>query len=66
MRRENGVYVCGKCGGSWDPGVQARRVVATGLIARRSRGRSLRLVCTRAGVTGHLRRAVPAAAGGCI
>ncbi|MGX1301394.1 hypothetical protein RKD35_002882 [Streptomyces albogriseolus] len=65
MRRENGVYVCGKCGGSWDPGVQARRVVATGLIARRTRGRSLRLTCTPAGVTGRLARTAMSAAGGC-
>jgi hypothetical protein len=28
MRREGGLYVCGKCGASWDPGAQARRVVA--------------------------------------
>ncbi|MDI9836245.1 hypothetical protein [Streptomyces sp. KAU_LT] len=65
MSREGGVYVCGKCGSSWDPGVQPQRLVAMGLIARRTRGRSLRLVCTAAGVTGHLRRRTPALVGGC-
>lgn len=65
MRLENGVWVCGKCGSSFDPGVQGRRLVATGIIARRPHGRSLRVVCTAAGVTGHLRRTAPAGAGRC-
>jgi hypothetical protein len=66
MGRENGVYVCGECGSSFDPGVVgSRRVVAAGIIARRTRGRSLRLVCTAAGVTGRLVRSTSVAAGGC-
>jgi hypothetical protein len=66
MRREGGVYVCGKCGASWDPGVQPRLLVAAGLIVKRARGRSLRLAVTARGVTGYLRPARGVAAvGGC-
>lgn len=65
MRLDGGMWVCRKCGSSFQGVVQGRRVVATGLIARRTRGRSLRVTCTAAGVTGHLRRTTtPAAAGG--
>lgn len=63
MRQEGAKFVCGKCGGWFQPGIQGRRLVAAGVIARRVGGRSLRLNCTPAGVTGHLRR-TPAAAGG--
>lgn len=65
MTLENGVWVCRKCGSFCDPGIQGRRLVAVGIITRRTRGRSLRLMCTAAGVTGHLRRGGPASAGGC-
>lgn len=66
MTKENGVYVCGKCGSSYDPGVHGgRRVVAAGIIARRLRGRSLQLACTPRGVTGRLIRSTSLAAGGC-
>ncbi|GGZ73005.1 hypothetical protein ACFOOM_01155 [Streptomyces echinoruber] len=56
MRREGGVFVCGKCGASFDPGSN-RRVVAAGVIRRAPRGRVLRLVATAIGVAGSLRPA---------
>ncbi|MER7835309.1 hypothetical protein ABTY98_05200 [Streptomyces sp. NPDC096040] len=66
MVEEGAKLVCKKCGGWFDQGVtQGRRLVAAGIIARRAGGRSLRLTCTAAGVTGHLRRTAPAVAGGC-
>ncbi|MCX4609465.1 hypothetical protein [Streptomyces mirabilis] len=67
MVQENGQLVCRKCGGWFDQGaVPGRRVVAAGLIARRTSGRSLCLAITARGVTGHLRPAIMlAAAGGC-
>ncbi|MFF4900504.1 hypothetical protein [Streptomyces sp. NPDC001068] len=66
MAQEGSRLVCRKCGGYFDQGVvPVRRLVAAGIIARRAGGRSLRLTCTAAGVTGHLRRKAPAAAGGC-
>ncbi|PSK52431.1 hypothetical protein B0E38_04757 [Streptomyces sp. 111WW2] len=65
MHLENGVWVCRKCKGSYDPGVASeRRVVAVGIIARRTHGRSLRVTCTASGVTGHLRRPEPTTVGG--
>ncbi|MEU5498487.1 hypothetical protein [Streptomyces griseofuscus] len=67
MRREGQRFVCTKCGSYFDQGGVAptRRLVAAGIIARRTGGRSLRLTCTPAGVTGHLRSVAPAATGRC-
>jgi hypothetical protein len=66
MDRDGSQLVCRKCGSWFDQGAaQGRHIVATGIIARRTRGRSLRLTCTAAVVTGHLRRTAPAPAGGC-
>ncbi|MEZ7005029.1 hypothetical protein [Streptomyces sp. AD55] len=66
MVLENGVWVCRKCGGSFDAGAKGRKLVAAGIIARRTRGRSLHLAVTTAGVTGHLRRQPRTGpAGGC-
>ncbi|MGW3971158.1 hypothetical protein ACWEFD_17900 [Streptomyces ardesiacus] len=55
MKKIDGVWVCGRCGASND-GVTTRRLVAAGVIARRSRGRSLRMTVTAAGATGTLRQ----------
>ncbi|MET8609744.1 hypothetical protein [Streptomyces misionensis] len=67
MDREGQRFVCKKCGSYFDQGGVAptRRLVAAGIIARRTSGRSLRLTCTPAGVTGHLRSVAPAVARGC-
>ncbi|MEV0016640.1 hypothetical protein [Streptomyces tendae] len=63
MKKIDGVWVCGRCGASND-GVTARRTVAVGLIARRARGRSLRMTATAAGVTGSLRQTTAGASCG--
>ena len=66
MVREGGQLVCKACGSWFDQGaVPARRLVAAGIIARRLGGRSLRMTCTAAGVTGYPGRTAPATAGGC-
>jgi hypothetical protein len=56
MNAEGQKLVCGKCGSWFIPGVtgEGRRLVATGIIANRMSGRSLKLSVTAAGVTGSL------------
>jgi hypothetical protein len=59
MTQEGPRLVCGKCGG-WFQGFTGRRMVAAGIIANRSNGRSLRVSVTAAGVTGRLAKGVAA------
>jgi hypothetical protein len=49
--------VCTRCG-AYFQGVTGRSLVAAGIIANRTNGRSLRMAVTAAGVTGHLFKGV--------